>query len=321
MSSKTIFRLGSVSIVLMAAMLLSGCQNDSVVLGTTATPGLLKIQATTDSLGAAARVVPSGQQAPDDVDVNLTPTAFTVAFKRIVIRQIDESTGQTLAEIELFSADSVDQALVVDLVNSQASDLLDAQDLPAGTYDKLDIEVFYMDMTVATIFPGDESHDIEYRMVYETMGLLEPRDFLLYLEPSWMTGYEQLSSEVTQAGFYWMNREDADVVLAVDGATEHPNFNVLDLFADDDFWNSEHKVLEGGMINPPLVYDPDEGGILSVDFDLEGKFNFKDYHDDSKAADGLWEIRYDSGIHPFPPDFECRPNPDNPVVEMGPDGP
>ena len=104
-----------------------------------------------------------------------------------------------------------------------------------------------------------------------------------------------------------MNREDPDVVLAVDGAVQRPAFNVLDLFANDEFWNSEHKVLEGGVISPPLEYDPEAGGVLTINFKVEGKFNFKDYYDETKEADGLWEIRYDTGIHPFPPDFECQP--------------
>jgi len=307
MTRKLILTIGSVLIGLSAAFILSGCQEEGLVLGTTATPGLLKIQATTETLGAAARIYPSGQQAPDDIDVNLTPSAFTIAFKRIVIKQVDEETGATLAEQELFNVDSVADAQIVDLVNSQASDLIDAADLPAGTYNKIDIEVFYMDMTVPTIFPGDTSYDIAYRMVYETMDLLEPRDFLLYLQPEWMTGYAQLATAVTEAGYYWMNREDPDVVLAVEGASQRPDYNVLDLFANDEFWNSEHKVLEGGMINPPLEYDPEAGGVLTINFNVEEKFNFKDYYDETKEADGLWEIRYDTGIHPFPPDFECQP--------------
>ena len=270
-------------------------------------PGVLKLQAFTESLGQAAHIVPSGQDAPDDVNVNLTPIAYTIAFKRIVLKEVDDATEETLTEVEVFTADTVADALVVDLLNASAAELLDVTDLPAGTFNKVDIEVFYLDMTVPTLYPGATSHDIAYRMVFETMGTLEPRDFLLYLDPAWMAGDETLAALVTEVDWYWMQRDDPDHVERVTGATVHPSYPVLDLFADDEFWSSEHKVLEGGRISPPLEFDPAVGGFLTIVFDVEGKFNFKDYHDETTEADGLWEIRRDGGIHPFPPDFECQP--------------
>jgi hypothetical protein len=275
--------------------------------GDATVPGVLQIKAFTDSLGAAARVITSGQDAPDDVDVNLTPTEYTVAFKRIVLKEVDEESEETLAEVEVFDADTVDEALVIDLLNSTASDVLDVEELSGGTYNQVDIEVFYLDMTVATLYPGTTSYDIAYRMVFEEMGVLEPRDFLLYLEPAWMEDAPELAASVTEAGWYWMEMADPDHVVAVDGAAAHPEFHVLDLFANDEFWSSEHKVLEGGRISPPLEYDPNDGGVLTIEFDVTGKFNFKDYYDENTDPDGLWEIRRDAGIHPFPPDFECAP--------------
>jgi len=270
-------------------------------------PGILQVRALAEALGGSGRVPPSAQSIPDDVDVNLTPSAYTVAFKRIVLKQVDEATEQTLAAVELFSADSSDEALIVDLLDTAAAEVLDVESLAAGTYNKLDIEVFYLDMTIATIYPGDESHDIPYRMVFETMGVLEPRDFLLYLEPAWMEEGSDLAAAVTEAGWYWMEMGNPDNVVPVAGAEAHPSFHVLDLFADEEFWSSEHKVLEGGWIDPPLEYDPAAGGVLTIAFDVEGTFNFKDYHDETTAPDGRWEIRRDGGIHPFPPDIHCLP--------------
>jgi hypothetical protein len=104
-----------------------------------------------------------------------------------------------------------------------------------------------------------------------------------------------------------MEMSDPDHVEPIEGAAAHPEFNVLDLVSNDEFWSSEHKVLEGGRIQPPLEYDPNDGGVLTISFDVTGKFNFKDYHDETTEPDGLWEIRKDAGIHPFPPDFECLP--------------
>ncbi|MEK7730507.1 MAG: hypothetical protein AAB363_01490 [Planctomycetota bacterium] len=270
-------------------------------------PGVLRLKAFTNSFGAAARTAISAFQAPDDVDVNLTPTEYTIAFKRIVIKHVDEMTRTTLAEFEIFSVQSVADALIVDLVNAAAVDLLDVEDLPAGTYNKLDIEVFYLDMTIPTLYPGTTSHDIPYRMVFETMGVLQPRDFLLYLEPSWMPPDSEPAAAVTAPGWYWMEMGDADHVVAVEGAAAHPDFHVLDLFANDEFWSSEHKVLEGGVIRTPLEFDPQRGATLTISFDVTGKFNFKDYYDENVPPDGLWEIRRDGGIHPFPPDFEAIP--------------
>jgi len=269
-----------------------------------AVPGELQVKAYTDSLGGAARSFPTGQTAPDDIDVNLTPLEYTVAFKRIVLKQVDEATREVLSEAEVLSTAD---ALVVDLGNAAAADVLTAANLPAGTYNQVDIEVFYLDMTISTIYPGGESHDIPYRMVFENMGVLQQRDFLLWLDPAWMTGFDALSAAVTEAGWYWMERENPDHVLAVAGATEHPSFNVLDLFANDAFWSAEHKVLEGGRITPALEYDPAAGGVVTINFDVTGTFNFKDYHDATTTADGKWEIRRDAGIHPFPPNFQCAP--------------
>ena len=65
----------------------------------------------------------------------------------------------------------------------------------------MDLEVFYLDMTIPTIFPGSESHDIAYRMVFDDMGVLQTRDLLLYLEPQWVTGYAQLAGSVTAPGW------------------------------------------------------------------------------------------------------------------------
>ena len=274
---------------------------------TNAVAGVLQVKALAESLSDAAHIVPSGQAAPDDVDVNLTPTEYTVAFMRIVLKEVDETTDETLSEVEVFNADSIDDALTVDLLDTAASDVLDVEDLPAGSYNQVDIEVFYLDMTVPTLYPGTESHDIPYRMVFEEMGVLEPRDFLLYLEPSWMEAGSELAVSVTEAGWYWMEMSDPDHVVPVADATAHPEFHVLDLFANDEFWSSEHKVLEGGRISPPLEYDPNDGGVLTIQFDVTGKFNFKDYHDETTDPDGQWEIRRDGGIHPFPPDFNCVP--------------
>lgn len=272
------------------------------------TPGVLKIQVLTDTIAPAGDALPSNNESgPDDVDVNLTPIAYSVAFKRIVLKEVDPVSNETTNEFEVFSADNPDDALVVDLINNDASALLNASTLPSGTYNKADIEVFYLDMTVPTIYPASTSHDINYRMIFEDDGVLRARDFLLYLEPDWFDDSTQLGMTVTDAGWYWMERENPDHVVAVDGATSHPTFNVLDLFANDEFWSAEHKVLEGGVISPELVYDSETGGVLTMQFDVTGKFNFKDYHDDTTPADGLWEIRKDGGIHPFPPDITGEP--------------
>lgn len=303
--------IASVVVLSCLAMIFApGCDSGIIISGnnnlntnTPVTPGVLKVQVLTDSLAAAGQAAPSAATAPDDIDVNLTPTAYSIAFKRIVIQDSSDAASET----EVFNATGPDDALEIDLINDDASSLLNITTLPAGAYDKMDIEVYYLDMTIPTIYPGSESHDIDYRMVFEEDGVLQPRDFLLYLKPEWMTGNATLEASVTAEGWYWMDRGDPEHVVAVEGATEHPNFPVLDLFANDEFWSSEHKVLEGGVINPALDYDPEVGGVLTISFDVTEKFNFKDYHDDSTEADGLWEIRRDGGIHPFPPDFTCVP--------------
>lgn len=276
---------------------------------TEATPGLLQVKLYTDTLGTQARSTPPmGQTVPDEVDVRLTPTAYGIAFKRLVLKHVDELTQTVSDEVEIFNAADVSAALVVDLANTSLADLLDVATLPAGTYNKLDIEVFYLDMTLPTIYPGTETHDMPYRMVFEDMGTLMQRDFLLWLEPEWVAGFDPLPELVTVPGWYWMEQPTSQFwahVVPVEGATAHPDFPVLDLFANDVFWSSEHKVLEGGWINPPLTFDPALGAVVTINVDVANTFDFKDYHDDLVAPDGQWEIRADAGIHPFTPNFEC----------------
>ena len=278
---------------------------DGLSVDTGAVPGTLRVTAFTDSLGA--RVIPSGQDRPDDVDVRLTPVAYTIAFKRLVLKNVDRATQAVSGEIEIFNAAAVENALVVDLLNSSAADVLNVESLPAGTYNQVDIEVFYLDMTIPTLYPAKTSHDIPYRMVFENMGVLQQRDFLLQLDPAWMEPASALESLVTATGWYWMDMGDPDSVTPVEGAAAHPTYHVLDLFANDAFWSAEHKVLEGGRIEPSLVYDPAVGGMVTINFDVTGAFDFKDYHDATMAPDGQWEIRQDAGIHPFPPNFACVP--------------
>lgn len=309
--------LGVVAMALSAALTGSTCQTSITVPGgstggsntnTTVTPGVLKIQVITDSIAPAGNPLPTrAENGPDDMDVNLTPIGYTVGFKRIVLKEIDPLSDETVTEFEAFSTDDPEEVLVVDLINNDASALVNADELPSGTYNKVDIEVFYLDMTVPTLYPGSTSHDINYRMVFEDDGVLQARDFLLYLEPEWFDGSSQLGMSVTEAGWYWMDRGDPDNVVAVEGATSHPSFPVLDLFANEEFWSAEHKVLEGGVISPELEYDSEAGGVLTMQFDVTEKFNFKDFHDETTDADGLWEIRKDGGIHPFPPDVSCEP--------------
>jgi len=248
------------------------------------------------------------QEAPDDVDVNLTPSAYTVAFMRLVLKEVDDATETVVTETEIFNAASPDDALIIDLNDAIPADVLTVAELPAGTYNQLDIEVFYLEMTVATIYPYTTSHDINYRMVYESMPPMEPRDFLLYLEPEWVDAESELGQYVSATGWYWLDRSNADHVEPVDPAGMHPDFAVLDLFANDEYWSREHQVLEGGRIDPPLVYDPAKGGTLTISFGVTGTFNFKDYHDETLEPDGLWEIRRDAGIHPFPPQISCIPD-------------
>lgn len=282
--------------------------NTNTSTTTEVTPGILKIQVLTDSIAPAGSPLPgNNENAPDDVDVNLTPIAYSVAFKRIVLKNVDPITNTTIAEFEVFSTDDPDDALVLDLANNDVSELLDASTLPSGTYNKADIEVFYLDMTIPTLYPGSTSHDINYRMVFEDDGTLMARDFLLYLDPEWFEDNTQLGTTVMEEGWYWMDRGDPDNVVAVEGASMHPTFPVLDLFANEEFWSAEHKVLEGGVISPELEFDAEAGGVLTMQFDVTEKFNFKDYHDDTTEPDGLWEIRKDGGIHPFPPDITAVP--------------
>jgi hypothetical protein len=311
--------LGIAAVTIIVPLAGSTCLSSFSLTGTTGTdpnantntsvtPGVLKIQVLTDSIAPAGNPLPSAaENGPDDVDVNLTPSAYSIAFKRIVLKSINPLSQETVSEHEVFSADDPDDALVVDLVNDDASGLLSAATLPSGTYDKVDIEVFYLDMTIPTLYPGSTSHDINYRMVFEDDGTLQARDFLLFLNPDWFEENTQLGMSVTSEGWYWMDRGDPDHVVAVEGAAAHPSFGVLDLFANEEFWSAEHKVLEGGVISPELEYDMETGGVLTVTFDVTEKFNFKDFHDETTDADGLWEIRKDGGIHPFPPDIGSVP--------------
>ena len=85
-------------LVVSLSLFAVGC-GSSVLSGSGAIPDVLQIRAFTDSM-VTAYDNPAASGAPDDIDVNLTPIAYSIAFKRILLKQVDEA-GTTLSETEI----------------------------------------------------------------------------------------------------------------------------------------------------------------------------------------------------------------------------
>jgi len=238
------------------------------------------------------------------VSANITPTAYTVALKRMTLLG-DTSVGT--ADYELFSTSSVDSAYVADFVTDTtffASDTLP----PAGTYAGVEIEVFYIEMELPMIVPAISDTEAVYttRGYFDTVGNVYPRDVTIF-------------SDTTEC---WINRklDDPDPYGLIPVTNSHPD-QVLDLWADENFWGRYPITISSADVSlgTDFTFNMASGGgtleipdslsgsyVISFEFDVTDRFTFWEYLEtlDSSYADGKFTVGYDCGYRIFFPNVE-----------------
>jgi hypothetical protein len=228
------------------------------------------------------------------VSANITPSAYTVALKRMTLLG-DTSLGT--ANYELFSTSSVDSAFIADFVTDTtffASDTLP----PAGTYTGVEIEVFYIEMELPLIVPAISDTEKVYvtRGYFDTVGNIVPRDVTILLD----------------SGEFWINRKLDDPVPfgLIPVTTSHPD-QVLDLWHDDNFWGRYPITISTAdtLLGTDFTFNMIGGGnlvipdsltgtyIISFEFDVTDRFTFWEYLEtlNPADADGTFTVGYDCG--------------------------
>ena len=164
-----------------------------------------------------------------------TPSAYNVAFKRVTL--LGSSTTGT-SDFDLINVDTIEEATEVDFVTNSTFSTSSTIP-PAGTYDGIEIEVYYIGETIPMVVPYKNALDgtsnftvanYNTRGYFSTVESIQPRDVSIFWDDA--SGVE---------GEYWINRDNYDAV-AVTGT--HPD-RVLDLWSDPNFWCEDGLQVDG----------------------------------------------------------------------------
>jgi hypothetical protein len=238
------------------------------------------------------------------VSANITPSAYTVALKRMTLLG-DTSVGT--ADYELFSTGSADSAYVADFVTDTT--FFTSETLPpAGTYKGVEIEVFYIEMELPMIVPAISDTETVYvtRGYFDTVGNVYPRDVTIF-------------SDTTEC---WVNRklDDPDPFGLIPVTNSHP-FQVLDLWADENFWGrypitistadtslgTDFTFNMAGSGGTLVIPDSLSGSyVVSFEFDVTNRFTYWEYLEtlETSDADGIFTVGYDCGYRILFPNVE-----------------
>lgn len=283
----------------------SGIQVTGTVSGTTGTslnvPLLSALTAGRADFNADPDLCPDNTGG--GVSENLSPSSYTVALKRLTLLG-DASQGTE--DHELFPADSVDDAYVVDFADDGVFFSSESYP-PAGTYNGFEIEVFYIEMEVDMIIPAVAATEASYRTrgYFAQVGNIELRDVTVF------------SGDAE----FWINRQTdtANPYELVAVSETHP-FQVLDLWSDDEFWGRDPVTistaddfgtdfrfeLADGTTGLTIPESTDELFEIELAFDVSDRFTFWEYLANGVAADadGDFTVGFDCGYRILFPNVE-----------------
>jgi hypothetical protein len=245
------------------------------------------------------------------VSANLSPTAYTVALKKLTLLG-DDSKGT--ADYAVFSTEDVGSAYMADFVNDTT--FFDSDTYPpAGTYNGIEIEVFYIQMDIAIVIPRISWNEATYTMrgYFHTVGNIQPRDVTVL--------YDQNGDGTKEE--YWINRKMDDpqpfsLVAVTSAHLSHP----FDLWADDNFWGTSTSPRDPLTISSTeefsrqygtdfrftlapgtesLTIPADPAGLyeISFEFNVGNKFTWWEYQ---ANADHMYAVGFDGGYRILFPD-------------------
>jgi hypothetical protein len=271
----------------------------------------------------------SDSRAPgDEADVNITPDSYKLAITYFAL--VDDSGGEVVIVNQ--EDDPADIPMVFDFSPPLGSGLLLGRKMiPRATYVGYKMRFLYIEMDMPVQFQvpaaaSDSAHPYAsadedartFRQYYNTDGSFHKRDFLV--------------EDETGSDWYWMRRniESAGVpffISTADGAA-HPDFNILDLFANDAFWGDMEDYDDESVLvtiesetNADAVMESFTLGLLEqllLTVDITDTMNFKEI-EGGAYEDGSLDIgptddtaspstQYgDQGYHPMMPRLNLQP--------------
>lgn len=227
------------------------------------------------------------------ISVAFSPSAYTVALKRFVLLG---DTGTD--DFEVFATDDPEEAYIADFANDTEFFSDTETYPPAGTYNGIEIELFYADATFPLVIPAIDADEADYntRNFFYDIGDALVRDVAIEHADEWN----------------WISREDWSVAPF---SGDRP-VNVLDLWSSEAFWerdpitisteNSSEFGLNFNFDGDPLVIPENPDGLYQIEmaFNVANTFTYWEYleHDSLDDADNKFTVGEDCGYRiMFPP--------------------
>lgn len=295
-------------------------------------------------LARMQRDLPAGipRDTVTEESVNITPEDYKIALTYFSLIRDDDSE-------EVFLDTDADHAVVADFSDCEpgtAVSLFEGASIPSGTYVGYNMRFLYLEMKYVAAFHVPSvctDHDDPYideatptaktfRQYFAAYGPFWKRDFVVE---------KPVSEDSEETHWYWLRREiDSshadffiDSTLNSHPAGETGPDNILDLFANDEFWGSQESLSDpdilitiqsgdttGGLNAVMDTCELDADSELLLEIDITNCMNYKEYRPAAPPAgvtftDGKMDIgpsynnggtseSYgDHGFHPFLPAF------------------
>lgn len=241
------------------------------------------LRVTTDTAGVAPveklRLATTGDDADDNLpDRNLTPSAFTIAFTRFrLLEKADPGNPNAPVDSHTVFDRSLSDPIEISLTSGQTLKVDENNREPRqGTYDRLEYEVRYFEMTIPLCRLND---DCEARRV--RFYLSSEADPLLDFTPT--AGDILISSSETGNDFNWISTSAGIPLGLVPISGQRPSdaYQLLPSILSPT--GATNPALFSEQISPPLEIgsNPKVVFVFTLHFDLSGLFFFDNTDEDS----------------------------------------